>query len=87
MFISKVFVLINNQLLSTANAKDSNTDYFCTDFCNEKKNGIFVLGEVFFSSDKFRFLNYLFLTGFFHHSNGSVVLSLILERYFTCDLS
>ena len=30
MFILKGFILINNQLLSTANAKDINTDYFIT---------------------------------------------------------
>ena len=30
MVILKVFVLINSQLLSTANAKDINTDYFIT---------------------------------------------------------
>ena len=30
MFILKVFMLINNQLLSTANAKDFNTDYYIT---------------------------------------------------------
>ena len=43
-------ILINNQLLSTANAQDFNTDYSCSDFRNEKKNGIFVLGLVFFFS-------------------------------------
>ena len=30
MFILKVFNLIYNQLLSTANAKDINTDYYIT---------------------------------------------------------
>ena len=30
MFILKVFILINNQLLSTANTKDINTDYYIT---------------------------------------------------------
>ena len=29
-FILKVFILINNQLLSAANAKDTNTDYYFT---------------------------------------------------------
>ena len=50
----EVFILINNQLLSTANAKVFNTDYYCSDFRDES-NGIFVLG-VFFS-DKFRLFN------------------------------
>ena len=30
MFILKVFILINKQLLSTANAKDINTDFYIT---------------------------------------------------------
>ena len=30
VFILKVFILINNQLLKTANAKDINTDYYIT---------------------------------------------------------
>ena len=30
MFILKVFISINNQLLSTANAKDINTHYYIT---------------------------------------------------------
>ena len=46
MLILKLFILIHNQLLSTANAKDFNIDY-CSDFRNES-NGIFVLGVVFF---------------------------------------
>ena len=47
MFILKVFILINNQLMCTANAKDFNTDYFCYDFRN-KSNGIIVVGGNFF---------------------------------------
>ena len=47
MFLLKVFILINNQLLLTDNAKDINIDYFCSDFPNES-NGIFVLGVIFF---------------------------------------
>ena len=43
MFILKVLILINNQLLGTTNAKDFNTKYYCSDFRNEI-NGIFVLG-------------------------------------------
>ena len=31
MFILKVFILTNNQLVSAANAKDFNTDYYCSD--------------------------------------------------------
>ena len=30
LFILQLFILINNQLLSTANAKDINTDYYIT---------------------------------------------------------
>ena len=51
MFILKVFILIINQLLSTGNARDFNTDHYFSDFRN-KSNGIFVLGGFF--SDKFR---------------------------------
>ena len=38
---------------------------FCSDFGNES-NGIFVLGWVFFSSDKLRHFNKPFLTEFFY---------------------
>ena len=68
MFILKVFILINNQLLSTANAKDFNKDYYRSDFPNES-NGIFVIGVVF-SQTNFDFLtSYLprdFLILFFY---------------------
>ena len=30
VFVLKVFILINNQLSSAANAKDTNTDYYIT---------------------------------------------------------
>ena len=75
-----MFILINNQLLSTANAKDINKDSYCSDF----RNGIFVLGVVFFQT------NFDFLTSHFdriclYHSKGIVVLSLNLQIYFTCD--
>ena len=43
MFILKVLILINNQLLGTINAKYFNTEYYFSDFRNEI-NGIFVLG-------------------------------------------
>ena len=52
MFILKVFILIINQLLNTANAKDINTDYYCSDFHNES-NGIIELVVVFFFQKKF----------------------------------
>ena len=55
MFILKVFFLINKQLLSIANAKDLNTDYYFSDFRNES-NGMFVLGEGFFLQTNFDFL-------------------------------
>ena len=50
MFSLKVFILINNQLFSTANSrdintynsKDINTDNYCSGFRNES-GGIFVL--------------------------------------------
>ena len=50
----KVFILINNQQLSTANAKNINTDYYCSDFISES-NGIFVLGVVFILQTNFDF--------------------------------
>ena len=43
------------QLISTANAKDINTDFYCSDSRNES-NGIFVLG-VFCFQTNFDFLN------------------------------
>ena len=58
VFILKVFIMINIQLLSTAIAKDFNTDYYCSDFRNES-NGIFVLGVFFFHA------NFHFLTSHF----------------------
>ena len=80
----KYFILINNQLLSTANAKDINTDYYCADFRNES-NRIFVLGVVF-SSDKFRLFNQPFWPDFLNITQKVfVALSSSLERYFTCD--
>ena len=63
MFLLKVFILINNKLLLTANAKDINIDYFCSDFPNES-NGIFVLGVVFFFRQIATF-KLAILTGFF----------------------
>ena len=60
MFILKVFILINNQVL---NAKDINTDYYFSDFCNEI-NGIFLLEVVFFLQTNFDFLTSHF-DGFF----------------------
>ena len=33
VFILKVFILTNKQLLNTANAKDINTDYYITKSC------------------------------------------------------
>ena len=63
--------------------KKFNTDYYCSDFRDES-NGVFVLGVVF--SDKLRLFNEPFSIGFFlYHSKNIVVLSLNLERYFTCD--
>ena len=48
------------------------TDYLCS--------------GCFFSPDKFRLFNKPFLTVFLnYHSKSIVVLSLNLERYFTCD--
>ena len=84
MFILKVIILINNQLLSTANAKDINTDCYCSDFHNES-SGILVLGVVF-SSDKF--LTSLFSLAIFggiFYIQSFVVLSLNLERNSSCD--
>ena len=52
----------------------------CSDF-RKKRNGVFVLGLVFFSSDKFQPFNYL--TIFLYHSKGIVALSLNLKKYFT----
>ena len=51
VIILEVFILINNQLLSTTNAKDFNLDSYCFDFRNES-NRIFVLRVVHYS-DKF----------------------------------
>ena len=68
VFFLKVFILLNNQLLSTGNAKGFNTDYYCSDFRNESY-GKFVVGVIFVGI-------------FFIHSKIIVVLSLNLERYF-----
>ena len=75
MFNLKVFILINNQLLSTANAKDFNTDYYCFDFRTEVTDCL--CSGSFFSSDKFRLFNKPFLTGFFKYDSKIIpVLSL-----------
>ena len=75
-----MFSLINNHLLITANAKDTNADYYCSEF----RNGIIVLGVVFLQTN-FDFLNSHFWRNFLYHSESIVVLSLNLERYLTCD--
>ena len=45
MFILKVFILINNQLLNTANAKDFKTDYY-SDFRHRNRSNL-VEGSLF----------------------------------------
>ena len=58
---------------------------FCSEFRYES-NGIFVLGVAFFF---FRQISTFYLAIFdgiyLHHSKGIVVVSLNLQRYFTCD--
>ena len=84
MFILKVIILINNQLLSTANAKDNNTGYYCSDFRSES-SGIFLCFGGFFVRQISTFYLAIF-DGIFYHSKSSVVLSLNFERYFTSDI-
>ena len=83
MFILKVFILIIDQLLKTANAKVIYTDLWSSDFRNESSE-IFVLGVVFFQTN-FDFLTRHFDGIFLYHLKSIIVLSWKLERYFTCD--
>ena len=48
VFILKMFTLINNQLLKTANAKDFNTDYYITNSCLIKTGIMKMYGIGFF---------------------------------------
>ena len=52
-----MFILINNQLLSTANAKDINTDYNFTNIISSKKFGPTELNKM---------SNQFFLDAFLH---------------------
>ena len=60
------------QLIFVPTFDTKETEYLCS-------------GWVFFSSDKLRLFDQSFLTEFFYHSKGIVVLSSNLKRYFTCD--
>ena len=57
-----LFCFCNNFTLLQSKRSSKN---YCSDFRYES-NGIFVLGWVFFSSDKFRLFNQPFLTEFFN---------------------
>ena len=74
MCILKVFILINNQLLSTANAEDINTDYYVTNkvswICSvqvgkETHNKIRGFDELFRMLVKLRSLHKMLVVNFF----------------------
>ena len=66
------------QVISNFNAN------FCSDFRYES-NGIFVLGVGFFLQTNFDYLTSQFKRDFSNHSKGIVILSLNLQKYFTCN--